>query len=69
MLSSEDEKLHEFYEIGINDNRFNIFTDAFGEFIHEMNCVDLSQNTLDHLYDIFIKDMNIYHKNAKLLEE
>jgi len=69
MLKSEDERLSEFYEIGINNDKYNIFTDAFGEFIHEMNNVDLSEETKQHLYDIFIKDMIIYHKNAGLVEK
>lgn len=69
MLKSEDERLSEFNQIGIDNDIYNIFTDAFGEFIHEMNCVDLSEETLKHLYDIFIKDMYIYHNNAGLVEK
>ena len=69
MLASEDERLSEFYEIAIKDSRYDTFTDSFGEFIHEMNCVDLSEKTLEHLYQIFLKDMRIYFKNKKYEKE
>lgn len=36
------------------------FGDAFCEFINELNEVDLSEETLDHLNGIFEKDMKIF---------
>ena len=42
MLKSENDRLCEFYQIGISDNKYDTFTDAFGEFISELDCVDLS---------------------------
>ena len=55
MLMKDDERLHEFYKIAIKENKYDTFIDAFGEFIHELNCTDLSEKTLQHLYEIFIK--------------
>lgn len=69
MLVKDDERLHEFYEIAIKDSKYDTFTDAFGEFIHELNCIDLSEKTLQNLYDLFIKDMKIYFDNKDLLEK
>lgn len=69
MLVKDDERLHEFYEIVIKDSKYDTFTDAFGEFIHELNCTDLSEKTLQNLYDLFIKDMKIYFDNKDLLEK
>lgn len=57
-----------FRKIAINniDNKeYDIFVDAFDEFIYQLNEADLSNNTLDFLYHIFIKDMNIYFENKK----
>lgn len=57
-----------FRKISINniDNiEYEIFVDAFDEFIYYLNEADLSDNTLDLLYNIFIKDMNIYFENKK----
>lgn len=57
-----------FRKISINniDNiEYEIFVDAFDEFIYQLNEADLSDNTLDFLYHIFIKDMNIYFENKK----
>lgn len=65
MLVKDDERLHEFNKIAIKDNKYDVFCDAFAEFIHELNCVDLSKETLQYLYDLFLKDMNIYFKNKK----
>lgn len=38
------------------------FGDIFTEFINELNNVDLSEKTLEHLNDIFEKDMNNFLK-------
>lgn len=57
-----------FRKLSINniDNiEYEIFVDAFDEFIYQLNEADLSDNTLDFLYHIFIKDMNIYFENKK----
>lgn len=66
MLKEYDEKLQDFFEIAIKDDKYDVFVDAFSEFIHELNQIDLSENTLQHLYDLFIKDMKIYFKNKRL---
>ena len=44
-----------------NDERV-IFGDIFSEFIDELNLVDLSKETLEHLNDIFEKDMKLFFK-------
>lgn len=41
------------------------FTDCFDEFIYHLGQLDLSKKTLNHIYDIFIKDMNMYFENRK----
>lgn len=38
------------------------FGDIFCEFINELNEVDLSEETLDHLNGIFEKDMKMFFK-------
>ena len=61
-----------FRKISINniDNiEYEIFVDAFDEFIYQLNEADLSNNTLDFLYHIFIKDMNIYFENKKYIKK
>lgn len=62
MLKEDDKRLHDFlcYEI------YEDFQDVFTEFIHELSCVDLSENTLNNLYELFIKDMRIYFKKKAL---
>lgn len=42
-----------------------VFEDAFEEFIKILGEQDLSVKTINYLYDIFIKDMNIYFKNKR----
>lgn len=41
------------------------FGDIFTEFINELNNVDLSEKTLEHLNDIFEKDMNNFFEIIK----
>lgn len=41
------------------------FADAFAEFIRCLYEVDLSDKTLEYLYEIFIKDMEIFFINVK----
>ena len=38
------------------------FADAFAEFIRCLYEVDLSDKTLEYLYEIFIKDMEIFFR-------
>lgn len=66
MLKEDDVRLQEFFQIAINDDKYNSFVDAFSEFIHELSNVDLSEKTIQHLYDLFIKDMNMYFKNKEM---
>lgn len=60
-----NEKTHEFlekfkdYE---NEDIREFFGDAFSEFINELNEVDLSEKTLEHLNGIFEKDMKRFFK-------
>ena len=65
MLKIDSEMFHDLCDEAIKDKKKNIFVDAFTEFIVELDDVDLSQKTKQHLYDVFIKDMNIYFKNKK----
>ena len=52
-------------EIDVIRSLKDTFVDAFTEFIAELDDVDLSDKTKQHLYDIFVKDMNIYFENKK----
>lgn len=61
MLKANSKMFHDLCEEGIKD----VFVDAFTEFIAELDDTDLSNKTKQHLYDIFIKDMNIYFENKK----
>lgn len=63
MLKSDSEMFHNLNTEAIKDNKKDVFVDAFTEFIAELDDVDLSNKTKQHLYDIFIKDMNIYFEN------
>ena len=45
-----------------NEDKRVIFADVFSEFIEELNLVDLSKETLQHLNDIFEKDMKLFFK-------
>lgn len=63
-----NEKTHEFLEQFSeyeNDSIEVTFGDAFSEFINELNDVDLSEKTLEHLNGIFEKDMRIFFKNIE----
>lgn len=65
MLKSDSEMFHNLNEEAVKDIKKDTFVDAFTEFIVELDDVDLSEKTKQHLYDIFIKDMNIYFENKK----
>ncbi len=56
-----EEFLGDFRCYGVDD----YFTDCFDEFIYHLGQLDLSKKTLNHIYDIFIKDMNMYFENRK----
>ncbi len=42
------------------------FQDIFTEFVHELSCADLSENTLNNLYELFIKNMRMYFEKKAL---
>ena len=65
MLKTDSKMFHDLCDEAIRDNKKDTFVDAFTEFIAELDDVDLSEKTKKHLYDIFIKDMNIYFENKK----
>lgn len=65
MLKADSKMFHDLCEEGIKDDKKDVFVDSFTEFIAELDDTDLSNKTKQHLYDIFIKDMNIYFKNKK----
>lgn len=69
MLKIDSEMFHNLNEEAIKDIKKDTFADAFTEFITELDDVDLSEKTKQHLYDIFIKDMNIYFENKKYERE
>ena len=63
MLENYSEMFNNFNSEAIEDGKKEVFVDAFTEFICQLDCVDLSDKTKQKLYNIFIKDMNIYFKN------
>lgn len=69
MLQKDSEMFHNLCGEAEKDNKKDVFVDAFTEFIYELDCVDLSKETKNYLYDLFIKDMNIYFKNKKYEEK
>lgn len=69
MLVKDDLRLQEFYSIVDEEEKYDTFVDAFSEFVHELNCADLSEETLQILYDLFIKDMRIYFENKHFEED
>ena len=65
MLKQDSEMWSNLNDEAEKDNKKDVFVDSFTEFICELDCVDLSDKTKQHLYDIFVKDMNIYFRNKK----
>lgn len=65
MLKCDSKMFHDLCHEAIKDSKKDTFVDAFTEFIAELDDVDLSDKTKQHLYDIFVKDMNIYFENKK----
>lgn len=63
MLKDNSEMFNNLNNEAMKDNKKEVFVDAFTEFIYELDCVDLSHKTKQNLYDVFIKDMNIYFGN------
>lgn len=53
----ENKYVSDFLKYDLQDEYFN---DCFSEFICCLTEVDLSQKTIDWLYDIFMKDTRIY---------
>lgn len=63
MKEKTREFLGKFQNYENNDIRV-IFGDIFSEFIEILNCADLSEKTLQHLNDIFEKDMNRFFEKV-----
>jgi hypothetical protein len=63
MLKEASEMFNNLNNEAMKDNKKEVFVDAFTEFIYELDSVDLSHETKQNLYDVFVKDMNIYFKN------
>lgn len=63
MQKNNSEMFHNLSNEAEKDNKKDVFVDAFSEFIYELDSVDLSHKTKQNLYDVFVKDMNIYFKN------
>lgn len=62
------ERTHEFlfkFKDFDNNSIEVIFADCFSEFIEILNQSDLSESTLNHLNDVFSKDMNMFFKGVK----
>lgn len=64
MNEKTKEFLKKFKDYELEDIR-EYFGDIFTEFINELNDVDLSEKTLEHLNDIFEKDMNKFFEIIK----
>lgn len=62
MLKEDDKRLYNFLCYKVDED----FQDVFTEFIHELSCVDLGENTLNNLHELFIKDMRIYFEKKAL---
>ena len=63
-----DERTHEFlskFKDFDNNSTEVIFADCFSEFIEILNQSDLSESTLNHLNDVFSKDMNMFFEGVK----
>ena len=65
MNEKAQEFLEQFAELESNDIKVT-FGDVFSEFINELNEVDLSEKTLEHLNGIFEKDMKIFFRNIEV---
>lgn len=59
-MINKTELMHKFNLIGTGDNNKEIFTDIFSEFLNELLDSDLSDVTINQLYNTFIKDTNKY---------
>ena len=66
MLIDDSDMFNNLCNEAKKDSKKEVFVDAFTEFIYELDCVDLTYETRQRLYDIFIKDMNIYFKNKEM---
>ena len=61
-MSIKDDLIEDINSIAIKENEKETFIDSFTEFINCLGEVDLSESTIQYLYDIFIKDMYRYFK-------
>ena len=61
-LNCNSELFKKFNDIAIKNNKYETFCDIFSEFIVILDSLDLSDETINYLYDMFIKDMYIYFK-------
>lgn len=68
MLFNECDMVNRFLKQVEDNENLDLFCDAFSEFIYEMAQLDLSENTLENLFQLFLKDQNIYFKNKKELK-
>lgn len=68
MLFSDCEMVNEFLDQVKKDESLDTFCDAFSEFIYQLAQVDLSKETLDDLFQIFLKDQKIYFNNKRRKE-
>lgn len=62
-MTNKTKEFLEMFSTFNNEDKRVIFADVFSEFIEELNLVDLSKETLQHLNDIFEKDMKLFLKN------
>lgn len=58
----KEELLYQFRQEVHKNPYIETFEDIFEEFVGILGEQDLSQKTIQYLYDIFIKDMKIYLK-------
>lgn len=61
-MTNKTKEFLEMFSTFNNEDKRVIFADVFSEFIEELNLVDLSKETLQHLNDIFEKDMKLFFK-------
>jgi len=60
MLTENSELVYNLRHVQCKTDNQETFCDTFEEFIYEVDCLDLSETTKQHLYELFIKDMELY---------
>ena len=60
MLTENSELVYKLRHVQYKNANQETFCDTFEEFIYEVDCLDLSETTKQHLYELFIKDMELY---------